>query len=264
MTLNPTRLARFSDWTQTLTPRPLPRTVVPVPGEYHLDYVRRLAAANHLEFLELCKVVDDHASSGDGRHRWRERRQERLAAVAGQQPDRIARLCWPEPGTYLRDPEAFRRGLRPACRRCTARHHTAGPIFCQLPDHVTVCRRHRLWIGPDTRTISEQADLATFPEYLTAQRHHQRLYRQHRHATAAAWRQVENELHRQLYHHRPTHSQRRRLAHFATEGRPGDHLHRPGVAVALYPDLVRLTSRLLATTPNTDSPREDHRSRWTR
>ena len=47
MTLNPARLARFADWAHTLPPRPLPRTVTPVPGEYYLDYISRLADANH-------------------------------------------------------------------------------------------------------------------------------------------------------------------------------------------------------------------------
>lgn len=142
----------------------------------------------------------------------------------------------------------FRRGLRPACRRCTARHHTGAPIFCQLPDHVTVCRRHRLWIGPDALTITEQVDLAAFTEHLTAQRRHQRLHQQHGNATTAAWRHAENELHRQLYRHRAMGTQQRRLARFCPDRRPGDHLGQPGVAAALYPDLVRLTSRLLATT----------------
>ena len=45
MTLNPARLARFADWARTLPPRPLPRTVIPVPGEYYLDYIVRLADA---------------------------------------------------------------------------------------------------------------------------------------------------------------------------------------------------------------------------
>ena len=46
MTLNPARLARFTDWASTLPPRPLPRPVIPVPGEYYLDYVveRQLGA----------------------------------------------------------------------------------------------------------------------------------------------------------------------------------------------------------------------------
>jgi hypothetical protein len=38
---------------QTLPPRPLPRTAIPVAGEYFLDYIARLAKANYLEFGEL-------------------------------------------------------------------------------------------------------------------------------------------------------------------------------------------------------------------
>ena len=62
VTLNPARLARFSDWAQTLPPRPLPRTVTPVPGEYYLDYIARLADANHLELPELTGALDDPAA----------------------------------------------------------------------------------------------------------------------------------------------------------------------------------------------------------
>jgi hypothetical protein len=62
VTLNAARLARFADWVTTLPPRPLPCTVTPVPGEYHLDYTARLARANHLEFGELVSVLDDPAS----------------------------------------------------------------------------------------------------------------------------------------------------------------------------------------------------------
>ena len=50
LNLNPAGLAYFADWVTTLLPRPLPRTVTPVPGEYFLDYIARLAEANHLEF----------------------------------------------------------------------------------------------------------------------------------------------------------------------------------------------------------------------
>src|SRR6266536_2768877 len=60
--INPARLALFSDWAETLPPRPLPRTVTPVPGEYYLDYIFRLADANHLEFLELTEALDDAAA----------------------------------------------------------------------------------------------------------------------------------------------------------------------------------------------------------
>jgi hypothetical protein len=62
VTLNPARLARFADWARTLPPRPLPRTVTPVPGEYYLDYISRLADASHLELAELTGALDDPAA----------------------------------------------------------------------------------------------------------------------------------------------------------------------------------------------------------
>jgi hypothetical protein len=102
--LNPARLARFADWAKTLPPRPLPRTAIPVPGEYYLDYIARLAEANRLEFAELTGVLDDPASILFHPDRWRQHEQDRLAAAAGQPLARIARLYWPDPRFYLRDP----------------------------------------------------------------------------------------------------------------------------------------------------------------
>src|SRR6266851_3007833 len=53
----------------------------------------------------------------------------------------------PGPAACLRDPEGLRQALRQAGRRCTARRGIAEPVACRLPPHLTVCRRHRLWIG---------------------------------------------------------------------------------------------------------------------
>ena len=172
MTLNPAGLARFSDWARTLPPRPLPRTVIPVPGEYYLDYTARLADANHLELLELTGALDDPAAVVHDPGRRKRHQQERLAAAASQPLARIARLYWDDHGDYLRDPGEFRQQLRPACRRCTARRGIAGPIACHLPPHLTVCRRHRLWTGPSARTHAGQLDISPFPEILRAQRRH--------------------------------------------------------------------------------------------
>ena len=66
MTLKPARLARFSDWAKALPPRPLPRTVTPVPGEYYLDYISRLTDANHGELAELTGALDDPAAASPG------------------------------------------------------------------------------------------------------------------------------------------------------------------------------------------------------
>ena len=171
--LNPAGLARFTDWVTTLPPRPLPRTVTPVAGEYHLDYIARLAEANHLEFLELADALDDTAAITLHTPRgWTQHEQERLGAAAGQPLARIARLYWPDPRHCLRDPEGFRQTLRPACRRCAARYGITGPVACYLPPHLTVCRRHRLWIGPAARTYAGQLDISPLPEILRAQRRH--------------------------------------------------------------------------------------------
>jgi hypothetical protein len=179
VTLNPARLARFADWARTLPPRPLPRTAIPVPGEYYLDYISRLAGANHLELLELTGALDDPAAVTLDPGQRKQHRQERLAAAASQPLARIARLYWDDAGLYLRDPGGFRQLLRPACRRCTARLGITGPIACRLPPHQTLCRRHRLWTGPAARTHAAQLDIGQLPEILQAQRRHLALLHHH-------------------------------------------------------------------------------------
>ena len=255
MTLNPARLARFADWAQTLPPRPLPRTVVPVPGEYYLDYIGRLADANHLEFLELTGALDDPAAVILDPVRRKQHQRERLATAAGQPLARIARLYWDDPGDYLRDPEGFRQLLRPACRRCTARRGVAGPVACRLPPHLTVCRRHRLWIGPSARTHACQLDISQLPEILRAQRHH--LAQLHRHQ----WQEVDaaisdatRTIHRALRAGAWTPGQRQRLRQLVPGAwpqvapGPARHDNLSGelvIDIATYPDTVRLAAHNL-------------------
>jgi hypothetical protein len=93
-----------------------------------------------------------------------------------------------EDGIYLRDPGRFRRMLRPACRRCTARRGITGPIACRLPPYQTVCHRHRLWTGPAARTHAGQLDISPFPEILRAQRRHLAQLRLH------PWQDVEDTI----------------------------------------------------------------------
>jgi len=258
VTLNPAGLARFADWVTTLPLRPLPRTVIPVPGEYHLDYVRRLAEANHLGFLELTGALDDTAAiTVHGTLGWTRHQQERLAASAGQPLARIARLWWPDPRVYLRDPEGFHRMLRPACRRCTARRGIAEPVACFLPPHLTVCRRHRLWIGPSARTLGAQLDVSQLPEILRAQRRHLAQLHHHR------WRDVQaaisdatHAIHGGLRTGTWTPRQRQRLHQLdpgtwpqAPPGAdPGWQYNLSGnlvIQIALYPDVVRLAAHNL-------------------
>ena len=264
MTLNPARLARFTDWAQTLPPRPLPRTAIPVPGEYYLDYIFRLADANHLELLELTGALDDPAAVIFDPGRRKQHRQERLAAAAGQPLARIARLYWDDPGDYLRDPGAFRQLLRPACRRCTARRGIAGPVACLLPPHLTVCRRHRLWIGPSARTHAGQLDVSPFPEILRTQRRH--LAQLHHHpswqvdtAIGDATRAVYQALRDGTW----IPGQRQRLRQLApgtwnqalagalgaSPVRQHDGPGHPVVEVAIYPEVVWLAARSLREHP---------------
>jgi hypothetical protein len=260
VTLNPAGLDLFTDWARTLPPRPLPRTAPPVPGEYYLDYIVRLADANHLEFRELTGALDDPAAVVHDPGRRKQHRQERLAAAAGQPLPRIARLYWDDAGLYLRDPQGFRRLLRPACRRCTARRGIAGPIACRLPPHLTVCRRHRLWTGPSARTHAGQLDVSPFPEILGAQRRHHAQLRDH------PWQDVEatisaaaRAIHQALREGTWIPGQQQRLQQLAPgtwdqalagvlRGRPGRPDDSPGhaiVEIAIYPDVVWLAARSL-------------------
>jgi hypothetical protein len=256
VTLNPARLARFSDWAQTL----LPRTATPVPGEYYLDYTARLADANHLELLELTGALDDPAAVIFDPGRRQQHRQERLAAAAGQPLPRIARLYWDDPGLYLRDPGRFRQLLRPACRRCTARRGITGPVACRLPPHQTLCRRHRIWTGPAARTHASQLDISQLPEILRAHRHH--LAQLHCHPWQDVDTAISNAI-RAIYQALRDGTwipgQRQRLQQLApgtwdqalagvpggSPRRPDDDPARSAVEIAIYPDVVWLAARSL-------------------
>ena len=252
MNLNPARLARFADWAHTLPPRPLPRTAIPARGQYYLDYISRLADANHLDLLELTQALDDPAAVILDPGRRRGHQQERLAAAAAQPLARIAPLYWDGAGLYLSDPDGFRQ-LRPACRRCTARRGITGPIACRLPPHQTLCRRHRLWTGPAARTHAAQLDISQLPEILQAQRRH--LAQLHRHpwqdvdtAISAATQAIYQALRGGTW----IPGQRQRLDQLAPgtweqalAGVLGGSPGHPAVEIAIYPDVVWLAAHSL-------------------
>lgn len=257
MNLNPARLARFSDWAQTLTPRPLPRTAVPVPGEYYIDYISRLAAANHLELPELTGALADPAAVVLPPASRKQHQQERLAAAAGQPIARIARLYWDDHGDYFRDPGGFHQLLRPACRRCTARLGITGPVACRMPDHQAVCRRHRLWTGPAARTHAGQLDVSQLPEVLSAQRRHLALLNRHqRHEVEATVSTAITAVRQALRDGTWIPGQRRRMQQLApgtwqqalagvlgaSPARQDDSPGRSAVEIAIYPDVVWLTA----------------------
>ena len=232
-----------------------------MPGEYHLDYIARLAEANHLEFAELADALDDTAAITLHHPRgWTQHEQERLAAAASQPMARIARLYWPDPRHYLRDPEGFRQTLRPACRRCTARYGITGPVACHLPPHLTVCRRHRLWTGPAARSHDGQLDVSPLPEIVRAQRRHLALVHHH------PWQLVDlavsdatRAIHQALRAGTWIPGQQQRLCQLApgtwqqalagvldvSPGWPDDSPGHPAAEIAIYPDVVWLAARTL-------------------
>lgn len=255
--LNPARLARFSDWAKTLPLRPLPRTVIPVPGEYYLDYIARLADANHLGFMELTGALDHPGVVVVHRGNWERHEQERLAVAASQPLARIARLYWPDPRRSLHDLEGFRQMLRPACRRCTARRGIAGPVACLLPPHLTVCRRHRLWIGPTARSHAGQLDVSQLPEILRAQRRHLAQLHHHRPwEVQAAISDAAHTIRRGLRTGAWTLRQLQRLRQLdpgtMRQAPPGtgpvwqyNGLSNLVIEIAIYPDIVRLAAHNL-------------------
>ena len=166
------------------------------------------------------------------------------------------------PRHRLRDPEGFRQTLRPACRRCAARYGITGPVACYLPPHLTVCRRHRLWIGPSARSHDGQLDVSPFPEILRAQRRHLALAHQHDwwHVNTAV-SGVSHAVHAALRAGTWIPGQRRRLRQLApgswqqalagvlgiSPRQPGNLSAHPAIEIAIYPDVVWLAGRILRT-----------------
>jgi hypothetical protein len=197
---------------------------------------------------------------------WKQSEQERLAAAAGQPLARIARLYRPDPRHYLRDPEGFRRTLRPACRRCTASYGITGPVTCHLPAHQTVCRRHRLWTGPAARSHAVQLDVSPFPEVLRAQRRHCYLAQlRHPWRLGDAVRDAQGAIYHSLRGGTWIPGQQRRMRQLApstwhqalaaalgTSTRwPDGSLSHPAAEIAIYPEVIWLAARSLRAAHDT-------------
>ncbi len=182
-----------------------------------------------------------------------------MAAAAGQPLARIARLYWPDPRHYLRDPEGFRRMLRPGCRRCTARYGIPGPVACHLPPHLTVCRRHRLWIGPSARTHAGQPDISQLPRDpprpapppypgapppLVAGRYRYQRCHPH-HLPSPPRRRLDPATAAAPGPARPRHLAPGRARRQPRLARPRPWP--PAIEIAIYPDVIRLAAHTLQT-----------------
>lgn len=258
-TLNPAAHTQIGDWMRLQPPPPLPRTVAPMPYEAIHHYLRRLADASHQTVSQISKII--HLHNLPAGLDFNDIARERLAAAASQPIARIRRLYWgPAPGATRPSgqPEEYGDGLRPACRRCAACHGLPGPVPCKFPDHDMICRHHQLWTGPGVLEPAGQHDLAQLPELLRAQRHHDRLLRQHQpEMVHSAYQRADQAWRQHLGPHlRWTPSQFHRFttltsANSQAQPQPGQglagagHLRAVAATIAIYPDVVQLTALIL-------------------
>lgn len=150
--------------------RPLPRTVIPFHAETVTSYVARLASANHLDPSQLRRYVAE-SFGGCARPDW-------LATASGLSETILRsrlRGFAPNERSLANQPSA----RRPMCRLCMARRGITDPVLCVVPQHITVCHRHRLWIGNPVRSLEDQRDLRNKPDVLTAAKRHAWLARRH-------------------------------------------------------------------------------------
>lgn len=199
----------------------LPRTLTPFATEAVTSYAARLAHANHIGVNILRSHI---AETCDARPR-----PDWLATVSGH-PVHVIQ-------TRLRglagDPVALKRNLRrPLCRRCMAGRGIHEPVYCYLPAQVTVCHRHRRWIGPPARALDDQLDLRDRPEVLRAARTHQRLTRQYPESDLRS--ALSDARHMLVYW---AHAERREAAPILQTG-----LH---AVVSAYPEVIAVAATLL-------------------
>lgn len=255
----PARQLSMDSWLRLQPPAPLPRTVTPMPHEAIHHYLRRLADANHQAVSQISHLIHVRSPALPPGADFAALARERLAAASGQPPARIRRLYWgPAPGATSPSgqPEEYGHGLRPACRRCAARHGLLSPVPCKHPDHQMICRHHRLWTGPGVWQPADQHDVSPFPEVLRAQRRHDQLMLQHPPQTVRDAYKNADHAWRQHPGPRPrwTPGQFHRFSTVITESQrvpqPGQGLNHAGLralaaTIAIYPDVVQLTAVLL-------------------
>lgn len=207
----------------------LPRTITPFAWEAATSYTARLAHANHIGVNTLRGQVCESCPTRP--------RPDWLATISGQ-PEQViqARLRG-----LAGDPAALNQKLhRPLCQRCMAAKEIHEPVFCYLPPHVTVCHRHRRWIGPPAHVVADQVDLQDRPQVLRAARTHHRLAHQH----------TEPDLHAALG------DARHMLVYWAhREHRTTAEILRSGLhaQVAVYPELIAIAGTLLTIEPQIET-----------
>lgn len=144
-------------------PRRLPVVVSLVRHETIPSYIRRLAAANHLNPNGLIRYIN---AARDGR-------LEVLEAMTGHRTDRLDDVLVTNFHPWL-----HRR--QEACHRCAGRRGITVPVHLAAPVDHTVCHRHERWLpGSSNPGDQHQCRLHDLREVLIAQRHHRQLVRDH-------------------------------------------------------------------------------------
>lgn len=208
----------------------LPRTVAPFAYEAATSYAARLAHANRIGVHTLRGYVAESCNARP--------RPDWLAAVSGQPVDVLE--------TRLRglagDPATLKQNLRrPLCRRCMAGKGIREPVYCYLPAHLTVCHRHRRWVGPPANTLDDQLDLRGHPQVLRAARMHWRLANLYAELDLRA--ALGDARHMLGYW---AHAEQREAAAIL---RGGLHAH-----VSAYPDVISIAATLLTARPQIEHP----------
>ena len=140
------------------------------------------------------------------------------------------------------DPATLKQNLRrPLCRRCMAGKGIREPVYCYLPAHLTVCHRHRRWVGPLAQTFDDQLDLRGHPQVLRAARTHWRLA--NRYAELDLRAALGDARHMLVYW---AHAERRETA---TILQGGLHAH-----VSAYPEVISIAATLLTARPQIEHP----------
>lgn len=237
---------------------PLPFQVKPFARETLRSYINRLTAAHGFAHTYLRPVTTRSSKSN-----WLPSRADRLAYLTGLPVEHL-RAALPE--LRLGDDDhapsihgSRKKGMSTACRRCVSARISNPPAegvqVWPEPYHY-LCWKHRLWLGHLVAPPEEQIDLTGYPEILKAHVRHRRLGRRY---GAAATKDMTAVAQTLLFHEdsnstarvfefyrkpRPFESRLPALAE--RDGLQGD-IPKPYREIAVYPELVTLTSILLSS-----------------
>jgi hypothetical protein len=215
------------------------------------SYLHRLAEANHLNALDLTKLIGlpRAPQRHDNRPRhWNAERVNQLAALAGRPPAALTRalpaladlaVSGPPPNSLV--PGTAR--LHPACRLCAVRRGIRSLVILDAPPHQAVCGDHHRWLPG-----GEHLPIGTLPGLLGAARRHRRLHRRIGTAGIGHYAQARELTHSWFISTHPTALHARwaeRAKTFPVDPYGDPHRpSRPRIEAVTYPETVTLAALL--------------------